>query len=163
MIKCRLSQDEIMKRMNQKMVNIVTAYNKGDMEELQAECVSSICGGDEFYDTTSDEIRFSNDDALKFTVDGRKFWCDACVGYGLSSKDRAINTAERWKNGERLGEITDKYVIWGEYKQDEDEKSLNPEHAFVDWYWGAQYDLEPGAVVPEHVINACKRWLKKGE
>lgn len=162
MIKCRLSQDEIMKRMNQKMVNIVTAYNMGDMQLLYAECMSSICGGDEFYDTTSDEIRFSNDDYLEFYVDGRKFWCDTCVSYGLTSKSRVLSTAERWKNGEQFGECSDKYVIWGEYKLKDDDCGV-PEHAFVEWYWGADEDLEPGAVVPSHIIEACKKWLKKGE
>lgn len=157
MIKCKLTQDEIMKRMNQKMVNIVTAYNKGDMEELQAECVSSICSGDEFYED-SEEIRFSNDDSLEFTVDGRTFWCDTCVSYGLTNTDRVIKTAERWKNGEHFGEFSDKYVIWGERKLEKDQEV--PECALVNWYWGADEDLEPGAVVPNHIINACKKWLK---
>lgn len=157
MLKCKLSQDEIMKRMNQKMVNIVTAYNKGDMNELQAECVSSICSGDEFYEE-HDEIRFSNDDYLEFYVDGRRFWCDVCVSYGLTNINRVIKTAERWKNGEHFGEFSDKYVIWGDRKREEDQEV--PEHAFVGWYWGADEDLEPGAVVPKHVVNACKRWLK---
>lgn len=142
MIKCKLSQDEIMKKMTQKMVNIATAYSVGDMEAVQAECVSSICSGDEFYED-SDEIRFSNDNELEFYVDGRRFWCDVCVGYDLSNKD--------------------KYVIWGGYKQDKDEEGLHQEHALVEWYWGAQDDLEPGAVVPQHIIDACKKWLKKGE
>ena len=159
MLKCKLSQEEIMKLMSQKMTNILTAFHTGDGELLYAECMSSVCSGDEFYEG-SDEIRFSNDDELVFFVDGRKFWCGVCVGYGLSNKDRVIKTAERWKNGEHFGEISDKYVIWGEYKLSEEDKGLNPEQGLVDWYWGI-YDLEPGAVVPEHIIDACKRWLEK--
>ena len=161
MIKCKLSQDEIMKKINQKMVNIVTAYNKGDMDELQAECVSSICSGDEFYEDTPDEVRFSNDDYLEFTVDGRKFWCDTCVSYGLTTKSRILKTVERWNNGEHFGECSDKYVIWGEHKLKDDDFGV-PECALVEWYWGAEDDLEPGAVVPKHVIDACKKWLEKG-
>lgn len=141
---------------------IITAYNKGDCVEMEGLCLASLFSSEnELYEDTFDEIRFSDDDELIFTVDGHMFWCDVCVGYGLSSRDRVINTAERWKNGEHFGEISDKYIIWCEDKLPEGVEAFNPPHIFVGWEWGTD-DLEPGAVVPKHIIDACKKWLEKG-
>lgn len=157
----KMKWDQIVDAATNRYQQIITAYNKADCAEMEGLCLSSLFGDEsQLYEKPEepDEIRFSNDDYLEFYVDGRRFWCDTCVSYGLTSINRVIKTAERWKNGEHFGEFSDKYVIWGDRKREEDQEV--PECALVEWYWGADEDLEPGAEVPSHIINACKKWLK---
>lgn len=144
--------------------DVITACNKGDMEELKALMVCGLMTEDDFPPVL--------DDSCAFKYKGYHCWLSSCNAF--TNKEQVFWTAAAWRNGEHIGVFEDKYVCfilgkrnldgltYDEMKTEEDKDCWCAEtYLLPTFLWGAEYDMRPGKTVDELIIETLDKFLSE--
>lgn len=131
------------KRAAQKRLeDVITACNKGDIEELKFFMVSGLMTEEEFDTLCKRDGEFLNNEGV--------FRCDGW--YFQLSEDFAYSAIE--------AKSTDRYIIWA-YCIDGD----LPIADIAYWQWGFPFtgDFISGNFISEDVLEQCRKWIEKAK
>jgi hypothetical protein len=126
------------KRAAQKRLeDVITACNKGDVEELRALMVCGLMTDEEFDTLCKRDGELLNNESV--------FRCDEFL----------FQVSEDFAYSEREAKSTDRYIIWA-YCISND----IPIADIAYWQWGCPFD---GDRVSESVLTMCRRWIEKAK
>ena len=126
------------KRAAQKRLeDVITACNKGDVEELRALMFCGLMTNEEFDMFSKRDGEFLNNESV--------FRCDGW--YFQLSEDFAYSAVE--------AKSTDRYIIWA-YCISND----MPITDIVYWQWGSPFT---GDFISEGVLEQCRKWIEKAK
>lgn len=128
---------ECKKAAQERLEDVITAINKGDIEELKSFMVSSLMTEEEFDTLCKRDGEFLNDESV--------FRCDGFL----------FQVSEALVCNEHEAKSTDRYIIWAYY---EDGDMFLTGIAY--WQWGCPFI---GDKVSESVLDWCKKWIEKAK
>lgn len=128
---------ECKKVAQERLEDVITACNKGDIEELKSFMVSGLMTEEEFDTLGKFDGEFLNNESV--------FRCDGW--YFQLSEDFAYSAIE--------AKSTDRYIIWA-YCLDND----MPIADIAYWQWGSPFN---GDKINESVLVMCRRWIEKAK
>lgn len=129
----------------ERLEDVITACNKGDIEELKSFMVSGLMTEEEFDTLSKRDGEFLNNESV-FRCDDFMFQVSEAFAYS----DR-----EAFVYSERETKTTDRYVIWA--------YCLNNDTPIVDiayWQWGCPVTDDK---VSESILVMCRRWIEKAK
>lgn len=130
---------ECKKRAQQRLEDVITAINKGDVDELKALMNCGLMTEEEFSTFGKSDGEFLNNESV--------FRCDDFMFQ--------VSEAFAYSDHEREAKTTDRYVIWA--------YCLNNDTPIVDiayWQWGCPITDDK---VSESVLVMCRRWIEKAK
>ena len=166
----KLTKEELFKKAQERFSSWAKMYSNPEVTAQQMyEDMACSC----YSDSQADNFKADKpvlDKNLSFEYKGYKFELSSCNS--ITNKEQILDvTDENFRERFPYGSFTDRYVCWmyghkdceGQTKEESDypydwapEVYLVPEA----WSWGADYDLEPGAVVSKCVLECIDKFLE---
>lgn len=121
----------------ERLEDVITACNKGDIEELKSFMVSGLMTEEEFDTLCKRDGEFLNNESV--------FRCDGFL----------FQVSEDFAYSEREAKSTDRYIIWVYYKDGD-----MPLADIAYWQWGCPFT---GDRVSDPVLTKCRLWTEKAK
>ena len=166
----KLTKEELFKKAQERFSSWAKMYSNPEVTAQQMyEDMACSC----YSDSQADNFKADKpvlDKNLSFEYKGYKFELSSCNS--ITNKEQILDvTDENFRERFPYGSFTDRYVCWmyghkdceGHTKEESDyPDDWAPEVYLVPeaWSWGADYDLEPGAVVDSCILECIDKFLE---
>ena len=172
----KLTKEELFKKAQERFNSWAKMYSDQNVtaqqmyEDMACSCYSGDTDTDTNLELDTECKRPVLDQDLCFNYRGYQFGFTSCNC--ITAKEQMLGlTNENFNERFPLGVFTDRYVCWmfghkdfdGHTKEESDEpEHWTPEVYLVSgaWSWGAVWDLNPGNVVEQVIIDAIDKFLE---